>query len=60
MRTLGVDAPALQQAITKCVIVPFLASIDDEDQRKALTKTLEKNAENSIELWIAMARRRIS
>jgi hypothetical protein len=59
MRTLGADASALQQAITKCVVVPFLASIVDEEECKAQTKVVEKNAGNSIEGWIAAAKRRI-
>lgn len=59
LRTLGVDASALEQTITKCVVVPFLASIEDEEERKTQTKVVEKNAGNSIEAWIAAAKRRI-
>lgn len=60
LRTLGLDAAALQQALTRSVVVPFIASIENEEERTARIKLVEKTAGSSIEGWIATARRRIS
>jgi hypothetical protein len=60
MKTLGADAAAIQNAIMRCILVPFLASIEDEAERNTQIKLAEKIAGNSIEGWIATARRRIS
>ena len=60
MRILTNDSNALSENITKCVIVPFLASIENEDERNAQIEEVEKTAGTSLAQWIAAARRRIS
>jgi len=60
LRTLTNDVAVIQQNITKCVVVPFLASIENEDERNAQIEVVKKTAGNSVEGWIAAARRRIS
>jgi hypothetical protein len=60
LRTFSNDAATLQQNITKCILVPFLASIEDEEQRRTQIKAVEKAASTSIEAWVLAARRRVS
>jgi hypothetical protein len=60
LRTFSNDSAALQQSIAKCILVPFLASIEDEEQRRTQIKAVEKAASTPVEAWVLSARRRVS
>jgi hypothetical protein len=60
LRTLSSDAATIQQSITKGILVPFLASIEDEEERRTQIKAVEKVVSTSIEAWVFAARRRVS
>ena len=59
LRTLLTESAPIHQMVTKGVIVPFLASIENEGERRALTKATEKVFGTSLETWISAARRRL-
>ena len=54
------EAAAIQQNVVKGVIIPFLASIEDDGERSTQTTAAEKAFGKSLEGWISSARRRVS
>lgn len=60
LRTVSNEATAIQQNVVKGVIVPFLASIEDEAARAVEAKAAEKAFGKSLGPWISLARRRVS
>jgi hypothetical protein len=60
LRVVSNEAAAIQQNVVKGVIIPFLASIEDDAERATQTKAAEKAFGKSLEGWISSARRRVS
>ena len=60
LRTVVSDPKTRYENITKCAVVPFLASIADEDARDTRTKAAEKAVGSSLQDLVATARRRVS
>jgi hypothetical protein len=60
LRTVLSDEATIQQSITKCILVPHLASIEDEEHRRTLMKSIEKAAAAALEPMVSAARRSVA
>lgn len=60
LRTVLSDMATIQQSITKCILVPHLASIEDEEHRRTLMKAIEKVGSTALEPLVLAARRSVS
>ena len=60
LRTVLSDMATIQQTITKCILVPHLASIEDEEHRRTLMKAIEKVGSTALEPLVLAARRSVS
>jgi hypothetical protein len=54
------DQSAQQAAITKSIVVPYLASITNDDERTAEVTRLEKTLNHELGEWVILARRSIA
>lgn len=60
LTVLNTDQTALQTIITKSIVVPYLASIPDEDERAEEITRLEKTLGKELGDWVMLARRSIA
>ncbi len=54
------DESAQQAAITRSIVVPYLASITSDDERAAEVTRLEKTLNGELGEWVTLARRSIA
>lgn len=54
------DSSAQQAIITKSLVVPYLASITNDDERAAEVARLQKTLNNELGGWVDLARRSIA
>ena len=54
------DQTAQQAAITKSIVVPYLASITSDDERAAEITRLGKTLNSELGEWVSLARRSIA
>jgi hypothetical protein len=60
LAALITDQSTLQAAITRSVVVPYLASMPSEEERAGEIKRLGKSFGNELEEWVNLARRSIA
>ncbi|RXH53780.1 hypothetical protein GRAN_5118 [Granulicella sibirica] len=54
------DQSAQQTAITKSIVVPYLSSLTNDDERAAEITRLEKTLNDELGEWVSLARRSIA
>jgi hypothetical protein len=54
------DESAQQTAITKSIVVPYLASLTNDDERAGEIARLKKTLNDELGEWVSLARRSIA
>jgi hypothetical protein len=54
------DESAQQTAITKSIVVPYLASLTNDDERAEEIARLKKTLNDKLGEWVSLARRSIA